>query len=97
MAKEMMAFRKLKLAELKQEFLGHGLKIEGIKHVHIKRLQAYPKEHTEWEAKQRCTGRQIEEEPKPIGLAVKEEDSSKITVDVAVEKVVVKTTVKRHR
>uniref|UniRef100_A0A8D2JR62 SAP domain-containing protein n=1 Tax=Sciurus vulgaris TaxID=55149 RepID=A0A8D2JR62_SCIVU len=40
MAKEIMEFCKLKLAELKQEFLGHGLKIKGIKHVLIKRLQA---------------------------------------------------------
>lgn len=57
MAKEMMEFRKLKLVDLKQEFLGHGLKIDRIKHVRIKRLQAYPKEHTEWEGKRRCTGR----------------------------------------
>lgn len=47
----MMEFHKLKLAELKQEFLGHGLKIKGIKHVRIKKLQAYPKAHTEWEGK----------------------------------------------
>lgn len=42
-------------------------------------------------------GDEVEEEPKPTGLAVKEEDSPEITVDVAAEKVVVKTTVKCHR
>lgn len=51
MAKEIMEFSKLKLAELKQEFFGHVLKIKGIKQVYIKRLQACPKDHVKWESK----------------------------------------------
>ena len=50
MAIEMVELHKLKLAELKQECLAHGLETKGIKQDLINRLQAYLEEHAEEEA-----------------------------------------------
>ena len=50
MAIETVGLHKLKLAELKQECLAHGLEPKGIKQDLINRLQAYLEEHAEEEA-----------------------------------------------
>ena len=50
MAIEMVELHKLKLAELKQECLAHGLETKGIKQDLINRRQAYLEEHAEEEA-----------------------------------------------
>uniref|UniRef100_A0A2K5RDJ3 SAP domain-containing ribonucleoprotein n=1 Tax=Cebus imitator TaxID=2715852 RepID=A0A2K5RDJ3_CEBIM len=50
MATETVELCKLKLAELKQECLAHGLETKGIKQDLIHRLQAYLEEHTEEES-----------------------------------------------
>ena len=50
MATETVELHKLKLAELKQECLAHGLETKGIKQDLINRRQAYLEEHAEEEA-----------------------------------------------
>ena len=50
MAIEMVELHKLKLGELKQECLAHGLETKGIKQDLINRRQAYLEEHAEEEA-----------------------------------------------
>uniref|UniRef100_A0A2K6DLS5 SAP domain-containing ribonucleoprotein n=1 Tax=Macaca nemestrina TaxID=9545 RepID=A0A2K6DLS5_MACNE len=87
-------FHKLKLAELKQECLACGLETKGIKQDLIHRLQAYLEEHAEEEANEEdVLGDETEEEEtKPIELPVKEKEPPEKTVDVAVEKKVVKIT-----
>uniref|UniRef100_A0A2K5CZW1 SAP domain-containing ribonucleoprotein n=1 Tax=Aotus nancymaae TaxID=37293 RepID=A0A2K5CZW1_AOTNA len=93
MATETVELHKLKLAELKQECLAHGLETKGIKQDLIHRLQAYLEEHAEEEANEDVLGDETEEkETKPIELPVKEEESPEKTVDVAAEKKVVKIT-----
>uniref|UniRef100_A0A8C5KAS1 SAP domain-containing ribonucleoprotein n=1 Tax=Jaculus jaculus TaxID=51337 RepID=A0A8C5KAS1_JACJA len=82
------------LAELKQECLARGLETKGIKQDLINRLQAYLEEHAEEEANDEdVLGDETEEEePKPIELPAKEEETPEKTVDVASEKKVVKIT-----
>uniref|UniRef100_F6W8R8 SAP domain-containing ribonucleoprotein n=1 Tax=Macaca mulatta TaxID=9544 RepID=F6W8R8_MACMU len=94
MATETVEFHKLKLAELKQECLACGLETKGIKQDLIHRLQAYLEEHAEEEANEEdVLGDETEEEEtKPIELPVKEKEPPEKTVDVAVEKKVVKIT-----
>uniref|UniRef100_A0A2K5NMQ9 SAP domain-containing protein n=1 Tax=Cercocebus atys TaxID=9531 RepID=A0A2K5NMQ9_CERAT len=94
MATETVEFHKLKLAELKQECLACGLETKGIKQDLIHRLQAYLEEHAEEEANaEDVLGDETEEEEtKPIELPVKEKEPPEKTVDVAVEKKVVKIT-----
>uniref|UniRef100_A0A8C5W2T1 SAP domain-containing ribonucleoprotein n=1 Tax=Microcebus murinus TaxID=30608 RepID=A0A8C5W2T1_MICMU len=66
----------LKLAELKQESLAHGLETKGIKQDLINRLHACLEEHAEEEANEEdVLGDKTEdEESKPIELPVKEEE-----------------------
>ncbi|KAH0502820.1 SAP domain-containing ribonucleoprotein [Microtus ochrogaster] len=94
MATEKVELHKLKLAELKQECLAHGLETEGIKQDLINRLQACLEERAEEEANEEdVLGDETEEEePKPTELPVKEEEPPEKTVDVASEKKVVKIT-----
>uniref|UniRef100_A0A2K5RDH9 SAP domain-containing ribonucleoprotein n=1 Tax=Cebus imitator TaxID=2715852 RepID=A0A2K5RDH9_CEBIM len=84
MATETVELCKLKLAELKQECLAHGLETKGIKQDLIHRLQAYLEEHTEEEANEEDVlgGETEEEETKPIELPVKEGEPPEGTVDV---------------
>ncbi|KAL1790850.1 SAP domain-containing ribonucleoprotein [Sigmodon hispidus] len=95
MTTKTVELHKLKLAELKQECLAHGLVTKGIKEEDlINRLQAYLEECAEEEANEEdVLGDETEEEePKPIELPVKEEKPSEKAVDVASEKKVVKLT-----
>ena len=69
------------------------METKGIKQDLINRLQAYLEEHAEEEANEDVLGDETEEEePKPLELPVKEEELPEKTVDVAVEKKVVKIT-----
>uniref|UniRef100_A0A2K6SWX9 SAP domain-containing ribonucleoprotein n=1 Tax=Saimiri boliviensis boliviensis TaxID=39432 RepID=A0A2K6SWX9_SAIBB len=94
MATKTVELHKLKLAELKQECLAHGLETKGIKQDLIHRLQAYLEEHAGEEANEEDALRDEteEEETKLIELPVKEEEPPEKTVDVAAEKKVVKIT-----
>ncbi|KAM6184945.1 LOW QUALITY PROTEIN: uncharacterized protein ACDL77_013606 [Rhynchocyon petersi] len=94
MAAETVELHKLKLAELKQECLAHGMETKGIKQDLINRLQAYLEEHAEEEANEEdILGDETEEvEPKPVHRNAKEEEPSEKTVDVAAENKVVKST-----
>ena len=70
------------------------METKGIKQDLINRLQAYLEEHAEEEANEEdVLGDETEEEePKPLELPVKEEELPEKTIDVAVEKKVVKIT-----
>ncbi|XP_053311622.1 SAP domain-containing ribonucleoprotein [Spea bombifrons] len=84
---------KLKLAELKQECLAHGLEVKGNKSDLINRLQAYLEEHAEEEPNDEdVLGEETEEEEqKSSEDLVKEDDPTTKSKDLEAEKKLVKT------